>query len=71
MHCTRTILDFTILAKYLLYNNQTLSYMDHTLYRLDKTKIAFENHCPINTKLFGLTFNYLKFHAMTHFVKCI
>ena len=45
--------------------------MEHTLYKLDKTKIAFENHCPINAKLFQPTFNYQKFHAMTHFVKCI
>ena len=45
--------------------------MDHALYRLDKTKIAFENHCPIDAKLFRPTFNYPKFYAMIHFVKCI
>lgn len=45
--------------------------MNHTLYKLDKTKIAFENHCPIYTKLFYPTFNYPKFHAITDFVKCI
>ena len=46
------ILDFNMLAQYLLYNNKTFLYIDHTLYRLDKTKIAFKNHCPIDTKLF-------------------
>ena len=45
--------------------------MEHTLYRLDKTKITFENHCPIDVKLFQPIFNYPKFHTMTHFVKCI
>ena len=45
--------------------------MDHALYRLGKTKIVFENYCPINTKIFQPTFNYPKFHAITHFVKCI
>lgn len=45
--------------------------MEHALYRLDKTKIAFENHCPINVKLFQPTFNYSKFYAITHFIKCI
>ncbi len=45
--------------------------MEHALYRLDKTKIAFENHYLIDTKLFQPTFNYPKFHAMTYFVKYI
>ncbi len=45
--------------------------MEHTLYRLDNTKVAFENHCPINAKLFRPTFNYPKFHALTHLVKYI
>ncbi len=60
-----------MLAQYPLHNDETISYMEHALYRLDKTKIAFENHCPINAKLFRPTFNYPKFHAMTYFVKCI
>ena len=60
-----------MLAQYPSHNDETLSYMDHTLYRLDKTKIAFENHRPINIKLFRPTFNHPKFHAITHFVKCI
>ena len=71
IHCACAILDFTILAQYPLHDNETLSYMDHALYRLDKTKIAFENHRPIDAKLFRPTFNYPKFHAVTHFVKCI
>ena len=45
--------------------------MGHALYRLDKIKIAFENHCLINIKLFRLTFNYLKFHAIIYFLQCI
>ncbi len=45
--------------------------MEHVLYRLNKTMIAFENHHPIDAKLFRPTFNYPKFHVMTHFVKYI
>ena len=71
IHCTCAILDFTMLAQYLSHNNETLSYIDHALYRLNKTKIVFENHCPIDVKLFSPTFNYPKFHTMTNFVKCI
>ena len=71
IHYACAIFDFTILTQYLLHDNKTLSYIDHTLYRLDKTKIAFENHCLIDAKLFQPTFNYLKFYAMTHFIKYI
>ena len=71
IHYTHAILDFTMLAQYPSHNDETLSYTDHALYRFDKTKIAFENHRPIDAKLFRPTFNYPKFHAMTYFVKCI
>ena len=48
-----------------------LRYMEHTLYRLEKTKIAFEYYWPIDSKLYRLTFNYPKFHTVTHFTQCI
>ena len=65
------IFDFIILAQYLLYNDETLFYIEHTLYRLNKTKIAFENYYLINIKLFQPTFNYPKFYAITHFIQYI
>ena len=55
----------------LLHNNETLFYIEHALYKLDKTKIAFENYCLINVKLFQPTFNYPKFHIIIHFVQYI
>ncbi len=60
-----------MLAQYPSHNNETLFYIDLALYKLDKTKIAFENRCSINAKLFWPTFNYPKLHAMTYFVKYI
>ena len=45
--------------------------MEHALYRLEKTKIAFKHHWPIDSKLYQPTFNYPKFHAVTHFAQCI
>ena len=33
---TQAILDFTMLAQYILYNNKTLPYMKHRLYMLKK-----------------------------------
>ncbi len=45
--------------------------MEHTLYKLKKTEIAFEHYRPIDTKLCQPAFNYPKFHAISHFVYCI
>ncbi len=71
IQCARAILDFIILAQYVLHNEETLRYIEHELYRLEKTKIAFEQHWPIDSKLCRPTFNYPKFHAISPFVQCI
>ena len=42
IQCAQAILNFTILVQYILRNEETLCYMKHILYRLKKTKIAFE-----------------------------
>ncbi len=59
------ILDFTMLAQNMSHDEETLRYIKHILYRLEKTKIAFEQHRPINFKLCRPTFNYPKFHAIS------
>ena len=71
IQCAQAILDFTMLAQYVLHDDETLRYIEHALYRLEKTKIAFEHHWPIDFKLCQPTFNYPKFHAISYFVKCI
>ena len=45
------ILNFIILAQYVSYDDKTLRYMEFALYRLEKTKIAFEHQQPIDAKL--------------------
>ena len=60
-----------MLAQYVSHDDETLRYMEHALYRLEKTKIAFEHYRAINSKLYRPTFNYPKFHAVTHFAQCI
>ncbi len=57
-----------MLTEYILHNNKTLRYMKHTLYKLENTKISFECHWPIDSKVYQPTFNYLKFYAISHFV---
>ncbi len=51
IQCAQAILEFTILVQYVLHDNETLCYMEHTLYRLENIKIAFKHHRPINSKL--------------------
>ena len=68
---TRAILDFIILAQYVLHDEETLRYIKHALYRLEKTKIAFEQYWPIDSKVCQPTFNYSKFHTISHFVQYI
>ncbi len=48
-----------------------LQYMEHALYRLEKTKIVFEHHHLVNLKLYRLAFNYPKFYTISHFVQYI
>ncbi len=65
------IFHFTILGQYILHDDKMLRYMEYALYKLEKTKIAFEYHWPIDPKLYWPAFKYPKFHAISHFVKCI
>lgn len=40
----QAILDFIIVAQYVLHNEETLRYIKHALYKLEKTKIVFEQY---------------------------
>ena len=71
IQCAQAILDFMMLAQYVSHDDETLRYIEHALYRLEKTKIAFEHHRPIDAKLCRPIFNYPKFHATSNFIQCI
>ncbi len=71
IQCTQAILDFTMLTQYVSHDEETLRYIEHALYRLEKTKIAFEQYQFMDSKLCRPTFNYPKFHVISHFVRCI
>ena len=60
-----------MLGQYIFYDNETLRYIEHALHKLENTKISFEHHRPINSKLCLTIVNYPKFHVMSHFVQCI
>ncbi len=67
----RAIFNFTMLAWYVLYNNEPLRYIEHTLYRLENIKIAFKHHRLIDSTLYRPIFNYSKFYTISYFVQCI
>jgi hypothetical protein len=70
MHCTRAVINFIMIASYKTHSESTLQYLEHALYRIDKTKEAFravrcgegedEGH-----------FNFPKFHMMSHYANFI
>ena len=71
IQCTQAMLDFTMLAQYILHNEETLCYIEHALYKLEKTKITFKQHQFIDFKLCQPTFNYPKFYIISLFVQYI
>lgn len=46
-------------------------YIEHTLYRFQKSKIAFEHHQLINVKLCWPIWNYFVFYAISYFIQYI
>ena len=60
-----------MLALYVLHDNKTFRYIEHALYKLEKTKIAFEYHWPIDSQLYWPSFIYPKFDVISYFVKYI
>jgi hypothetical protein len=71
MHCARAIVDFILLAQYKTHDDETLRYLEQALYRIDKTKVAFQKLRPIDKITEEGHFNFPKFHIMTHYTTCI
>lgn len=70
IQCARIILDYIMLAQYIPHDDETLRYMEHTLYRLRNTKMVFEYNWSIHIKLCQPIFSYSKFNAICHFIHC-
>jgi len=67
MRCVRAFVDFILIAQYKTYNNKSLSYMEHALYRINKMKVAFRALRPLDKSTDKGHFNFLKFHIITHY----
>ena len=48
MHCTRAIIDFIFLVQYKTHDDETLRFLEQTLYRIDRTKVVFKRFHPID-----------------------
>ncbi len=64
-----TIVNFILLAKYKLYNKDTIKYLKAILYWIDKTKEAFLLYWPNNKNL--PNFNIPKLYAISHYLEII
>lgn len=49
---TQVIQNCIILVQYILHNEETFCYIEYVLYKLEKTKIIFEQYELINSKLY-------------------
>ena len=67
----QVIHNFTMLAQYILYNDKTLCYIKHVLYKLKNTKIAFKHHQSIYLTLYQPTFIYYNIYTICYFVQYI
>ena len=76
IHYARAVMNSVFLAKHVSHDENTLSYMEHSLYRLNCLKTVFSKYRPQNTtddaenEDEGL-FNIPKLHVMTHYVAFI
>ena len=54
-----------------MHDDETLEYLDHALYRIDRTKAVFKQFRPVDKATDEGHFNFPKFHAMTHYASGI
>lgn len=77
LHCAWAIFDFVTLAQYTFHDSDTLRYMQHALYCINKLKAIFRKYWlsdASNTDMKEINdwcFNILKLHAMMHYTECI
>ncbi len=65
------IVNFILIVQYKIHDEETLHYLDHVLYRIDKIKIIFKVLYLVNKTTDEGHFNFLKFYVMTHYTLCI
>ncbi len=71
IHFAQAVIDFVILAQYHLHDEETLWYLEHALFQLNKLKNVFHHlqseHSDTNVDHFNIS----KLHAMIHYASWI
>ncbi len=71
IHFAQTVIDFMILAQYHLHNEETLWYLEHALFWLNKLKNVFRHLRSERSDTDINHFNISKLHAMIHYASQI
>lgn len=71
VHYARALVDFVVLAQYTSHDEDTLRYLQHALFRINKLKDIFRHLRPIDSDTNTGHFNIPKLHVMTHYAQHI
>ena len=67
VHFIQTVMNFVILTQYISHNENTLQYLKHTLFQINKLKNVFQHLHSVDSDITESHFNILKLHIMTHY----
>ena len=67
VHFTRAVMNFVILTQYTSHNEDTLQYLEHALFWINKLKDVFQHLHPVDSDITEGHFNILKLHVMIHY----
>ncbi len=62
------IVNFILIVQYKTHDEETLHYLNHILYRIDKTKIVFKVLHLVDKTTDKDYFNFLKFYVMIYYM---
>ena len=67
VHFTQTVINFVILMQYISHNENTLQYLEHALFWINKLKNVFWHLHSVDSDITESHFNILKLHVMTYY----
>ena len=71
MQFTQAVVDFVILSQYSFHDNNTLQYLQHALFWMNRLKNIFHHLHSVNSDINTGHFNLLKLYVMTHYAEHI
>ncbi len=71
VHFIWAVVNFVMLTQYTSHDEDTLQYLLHVLFQINKLKNVFQHLCPVNLNISEGHFNILKLHVMTHYAQHI